>query len=151
MIIPSTTWIPSGSICGIIVESGLRVLVRCLKMVTGCRVRNFFPGTKSTLLKTGIEKDEEANNLLGLFNGTDAWRRPERFSHILSAFTPYAHTQSKDWGHRKQVIINALKAANSVDVQDIIARGFKGPQIREALNTEKLAVIEGVINVQPHE
>ena len=96
---------------------------------------------KSTLLKTYIEKDEEANNLLSLFNGTDAWRRPERFSHILSAFTPYAHTQSNDWEHRKQVIIDALHAANAVNVQDIIAKGFKGTQIRDALNTEKLAAI----------
>lgn len=100
---------------------------------------------KATLLQTGIEKDEEASNLLSLFNGTDAWRRPERFSQILSAFTPYALTQSKDWEHTKQVIVNALKAANSVDVQDIIARGFKGPQIREALNTEKLAAIAHVL------
>ena len=100
---------------------------------------------KATLLQTNIEKDEEASNLLSLFNGTDAWRRPERFSHILSAFTPYAHTQSKDWGHRKQVIINALHAANGVNVQDIIAKGFKGPQIREALNTEKFTAIQHVL------
>ena len=106
---------------------------------------------KATLLQTSIEKDEEASNLLSLFNGTDAWRRPERFSQILSAFTPYALTQSNNWEYRKQEVISALNAANSVNVQDIIAKGFKGPQIREALNTEKLAVIEGVISVQPHE
>tara|TARA_Y200000002_G_scaffold251629_1_gene208445 strand:- start:138 stop:1217 length:1080 start_codon:yes stop_codon:yes gene_type:complete len=80
-------------------------------------------------------------DLLALFNGCDAWRREERFTLLLSAFAPYAHNKGVDWQHQQKRIKNALAAANQVNVQDIIATGVKGPEIKDALIQAKLAAI----------
>jgi tRNA nucleotidyltransferase (CCA-adding enzyme) len=80
-------------------------------------------------------------DLLALFNGCDAWRREERFTLLLSAFAPYAHNKGVDWQLQRKRIENALSAANQVNVQDIIATGVKGPEIKDALNQAKLAAI----------
>ena len=83
-------------------------------------------------------------DLLALFNGCDAWRREERFTLLLSAFAPYAHNKGVDWQHQQKRIENALSAANQVNVQDIIATGVKGPEIKDALNRAKLSAIASI-------
>ena len=83
-------------------------------------------------------------DLLVLFNGCDAWRREERFTLLLSAFAPYAHNKGVDWQHQQKRIENALAAANQVNVQDIIATGVKGPEIKDALNRAKLSAIASI-------
>ncbi|MDW5284925.1 CCA tRNA nucleotidyltransferase [Alteromonas macleodii] len=83
-------------------------------------------------------------DLLALFNGCDAWRREERFTLLLSAFAPYAHNKGIDWQHQQKRIENALSAANQVNVQDIIATGVKGPEIKDALNQAKLSAIASI-------
>ena len=83
-------------------------------------------------------------DLLTLFNGCDAWRREERFTLLLSAFAPYAHNKGVDWQHQQKRIENALAAANQVNVQDIIATGVKGPEIKDALNRAKLSAIASI-------
>ncbi|GFD73409.1 CCA tRNA nucleotidyltransferase [Alteromonas sp. KUL150] len=85
-------------------------------------------------------------DLLALFNGCDAWRREERFTLLLSAFAPYAHNKGVDWQHQQKRIENALAAANQVNVQDIIATGVKGPEIKDALNQAKLNAIASITN-----
>jgi len=80
-------------------------------------------------------------DLLALFNGCDAWRREKRFTLLLRAFAPYAHNKGIDWQRRRKRIENALSAANQVNVQDIIAMGVKGPEIKDALNRAKLSAI----------
>jgi len=83
-------------------------------------------------------------DLLALFNSCDAWRREERFTLLLSAFAPYAHNKGVDWQHQQKRIENALAAANQVNVQDIIATGVKGPEIKDALNRAKLSAIASI-------
>ena len=83
-------------------------------------------------------------DLLVLFNGCDAWRREERFTLLLSAFAPYAHNKGIDWQFQRKRIENALSAANQVNVQDIIATGVKGPEIKDALNRAKLSAIASI-------
>lgn len=85
-------------------------------------------------------------DLLALFNGCDAWRREERFTLLLSAFTPYAHSKGVDWQEQQKRIENALAAAKQVNVQDIIATGVKGPEIKDALNQAKLSAIASINN-----
>ena len=97
----------------------------------------------------------EAETLLTVFNKTDAWRRPERFSLFLYALLPIAlqfsdtkqtgTMNSSHWSERETLITQALVAANAVDVQHIIAQGFKGPEIREALNNAKLEKISALL------
>jgi tRNA nucleotidyltransferase (CCA-adding enzyme) len=83
-------------------------------------------------------------DLLALFNGCDAWRREERFLLLLSAFAPYAHSKGVDWQEQQKRIENALAAAKQVNVQDIIATGVKGPEIKDALNQAKLSAIASI-------
>ncbi len=85
-------------------------------------------------------------DLLALFNGCDAWRREERFTLLLSAFAPYAHSKGVDWQEQQKRIENALAAAKQVNVQDIIATGVKGPEIKDALNQAKLSAIASIDN-----
>ncbi|MCG7647839.1 MULTISPECIES: CCA tRNA nucleotidyltransferase [Alteromonas] len=85
-------------------------------------------------------------DLLALFNGCDAWRREERFTLLLSAFAPYAHSKGVDWQEQQKRIENALAAAKQVNVQDIIATGVKGPEIKDALNQAKLSAIASINN-----
>ncbi|MBQ4828668.1 CCA tRNA nucleotidyltransferase [Alteromonas sp. MMG017] len=97
----------------------------------------------------------EADTLLTVFNKTDAWRRPERFSLFLNALQPIAMQlsdskqtstmNSSHWSERQALITQTLVAANGVDVQHIIAQGFKGPEIREALNNAKLEKISALL------
>ena len=88
-----------------------------------------------------LNAQNSPDDLLTLFNGCDAWRREERFSLLLSAFAPYAHTKGVDWQHQQKRIEEALAAAKQVNVQDIIATGVKGPEIKDALNQAKLSAI----------
>ncbi|WP_202941072.1 CCA tRNA nucleotidyltransferase [Alteromonas macleodii] len=83
-------------------------------------------------------------DLLALFNSCDAWRREARFTLLLSAFAPYAHNKGVDWQLQRKRIENALAAANQVNVQDIIATGVKGPEIKDALNRAKLSAIASI-------
>lgn len=83
-------------------------------------------------------------DLLALFNGCDAWRREERFTLLLGAFAPYAHNKGINWQHQKKRIEQALAAAKQVNVQDIIATGVKGPEIKDALDQAKLSAIATV-------
>ncbi len=83
-------------------------------------------------------------DLLALFNGCDVWRREERFTLLLNAFAPYAHNKGVDWQHQQKRIDDALAAANQVNVQDIIATGVKGPEIKDALNQAKLSAIASI-------
>ncbi len=83
-------------------------------------------------------------DLLALFNGCDAWRREERFTLLLSAFAPYAHSKGVDWQEQQKRIENALAAAKQANVQDIIATGVKGPEIKDALNRAKLSAIASI-------
>jgi tRNA nucleotidyltransferase (CCA-adding enzyme) len=85
-------------------------------------------------------------DLLALFNGCDAWRREERFTLLFSAFAPYAHSKGVDWQEQQKRIENALAAAKQVNVQDIIATGVKGPEIKDALNQAKLSAIASINN-----
>ena len=85
-------------------------------------------------------------DLLALFNGCDAWRREERFTLLISAFAPYAHIKGVDWQEQQKRIENALAAAKQVNVQDIIATGVKGPEIKDALNQAKLSAIASINN-----
>jgi tRNA nucleotidyltransferase (CCA-adding enzyme) len=87
------------------------------------------------------DREITAQTLLTLFNGCDAWRRPERFSLLLNAFAPMAKYNGVDWTSRSNKILKALDAANQVDVQEILAQGIKGPEIKAALDKAKLAAI----------
>ncbi|GFD81415.1 multifunctional CCA protein [Tenacibaculum sp. KUL118] len=102
-------------------------------VILACKFKDFLLNTQNS-----------PADLLALFNGCDAWRREERFTLLLSAFGPYAHNKGAEWPNQQKRIQDALAAANQVNVQDIIATGVKGPEIKDALNQAKLAAIDSL-------
>ncbi|MBT3134759.1 CCA tRNA nucleotidyltransferase [Alteromonas sp. ALT199] len=102
-------------------------------VILACKFKDFLLSTQNS-----------PADLLALFNGCDAWRREERFTLLLSAFAPYAHNKGINWQHQKKRIEQALAAAKQVNVQDIIATGVKGPEIKDALDQAKLSAIATV-------
>lgn len=86
-----------------------------------------------------------ASTLLNTLNDTDAFRRPERFNLMLSALTPITNASVAEWSGAVKTIKQALDTANTVNVQDIIKRGCKGPEIRNALNQARLEQIASTL------
>jgi len=82
----------------------------------------------------------QSAQLLEVFNSCDAWRKPERFATLLTICQLRADADGLDWSQHD--VAEALKAAQHVDVQKIIALGYKGPAIRSALNDARLEVIQ---------
>ncbi|MCC2616636.1 multifunctional CCA addition/repair protein [Aestuariibacter halophilus] len=82
--------------------------------------------------------------MLRLFDSCDAWRKPERFEHILLACeadargrtgleqTPYPQADH---------VRRALRAAQSVDIKAIVAQGYQGAAIKEAIQRARLETI----------
>lgn len=97
--------------------------------------------TETTTTETSITPDA----LFTVFNGADAWRRPERFERLLFAIGPAAEARGVKWSATHSLINKALAAANQVNVKDIIAKGHKGAAIKEALDKEKLQAISHAI------
>ncbi len=81
----------------------------------------------------------DADALLTIFNHCDVWRRPERFALLLQICQLKARNEQYTW--RPESIEKPLTAAQNVDVQQIIAQGYKGPEIKTALNQSRLKVV----------
>lgn len=88
-----------------------------------------------------------ADSLLTLFNGIDVWRKPAFLPELLKVFDAIWQDEVDEMvaQQRQQTILRAADAAAKVDVQEIIANGFKGPQIREQLLTIRHQRLEQVI------
>ena len=87
----------------------------------------------------------KAATLLKLFNVFDVWRKPERFEAFL--LICYADTRGR-LGYEQtaypqiEYIHRLLKAAQKVDVRQIIADGFEKQEIRNELNRQRLIAIK---------
>ncbi|MCV2884811.1 multifunctional CCA addition/repair protein [Aestuariibacter sp. AA17] len=85
--------------------------------------------------------------LLKVFNQCDVWRRPERFSAMLTACKADARGRTgfeQDAYTQKEYVEQALAAANAIDVQAIIADGFSGKGIKDELDTRRIRAIAEV-------
>ena len=84
------------------------------------------------------------STMLKLLNKVDAWRKPERFQQILLC------CQADHLGRQgcndspypqKGLFEQAYQAALSVEVQDVVADGFKGKAIRDELDRRRIEAI----------
>lgn len=86
-------------------------------------------------------EEVKAKTLLKIFNGIDAFRRPQRLTQLLIACEADSRGRT---GHENEVYVQkafleqAFAACADVDVQAIIKDGAKGEQIREAVQLERL-------------
>ncbi|MCG9731959.1 multifunctional CCA addition/repair protein [Shewanella sp. Isolate13] len=92
-----------------------------------------------------------ADTLVKLFDKADFWRKPHRLEQLLIAceadskgrtgleFTPYPQAD-----YLKQ----CFAAASAVEVQAIIAQGYKGAEIREQLGKARTAAVQVIKGLQ---
>ncbi|MGR6501376.1 multifunctional CCA addition/repair protein [Shewanella sp. Koi 1] len=88
-----------------------------------------------------------SETIIKLFDNADFWRKPERLKQLLLAciadmrgrtgFEHHAYPQG-------DYLSACFLAANTVDVKAIIAAGFQGAQIKQALNSKRIEVVEQV-------
>lgn len=90
--------------------------------------------------------------VLDLFEGIDAFRRPERLEHLISVcradvrgrlgFEARAYPQVT-------TVRRLFAAAAGVDAAQIAARGLRGPDIGEALRTQRIQAITRALGETP--
>lgn len=88
-----------------------------------------------------------SETIIKLFDKADFWRKPERLEQLLLAciadmrgrtgFEHHAYPQG-------DYLSACFLAANTVDVKAIITAGFQGAQIKQALNSKRIEVVEQV-------
>ncbi|BBN80795.1 multifunctional CCA protein [Pseudoalteromonas sp. A25] len=79
-----------------------------------------------------------ATVILKLFNALDIWRRPERFEIFCDAIQADKPNDLEAVNTLKKAAQNAI----AVDVQSIIAQGYKGAQIKEQLGQARQQAIQ---------
>jgi len=84
------------------------------------------------------EHSLSAERVLELFNHADAWRRPERFGLLLETLACLPGGLMPDTRDRLE---RAMEQARAVDARSLIAEGFKGKALGEAIGRERLRVI----------
>ncbi|PHM29009.1 multifunctional CCA addition/repair protein [Xenorhabdus budapestensis] len=85
-----------------------------------------------------------AEKLLILFNTIDAWRKPQRIEHlaVCSKADAFACTGLKASVYPPEKYLReAFAIASQVNVQQIIARGFQGAEIRTELERQRQLAI----------
>ncbi|UTF59787.1 multifunctional CCA addition/repair protein [Gilvimarinus sp. DA14] len=83
--------------------------------------------------------------LLKLFKQTDAYRKPKRFHQFLltckadsrgrTGFTKHDYPQS-------QYLAEALNVAQQVDIQALVKQGYQGGELGEAIEAERLRLLQ---------
>ncbi|SFN56564.1 multifunctional CCA tRNA nucleotidyl transferase/2'3'-cyclic phosphodiesterase/2'nucleotidase/phosphatase [Marinobacter pelagius] len=94
---------------------------------------------KTGLADLSSSKDATASALLELLDYADLWRRETRFEALLQVLD-YALPEDLRAGvHALQI---AARAAAGVNPRELLARGFKGKAMGEAIRAERLKRIE---------
>ncbi|PHM39846.1 multifunctional tRNA nucleotidyl transferase/2'3'-cyclic phosphodiesterase/2'nucleotidase/phosphatase [Xenorhabdus mauleonii] len=98
-----------------------------------------------TQYHTWVHKAEQLlpEALLTMFNAVDAWRKPQRIEQLIRcseadsrAYTDPEH-QRQDNYPQGNYLRGAFAIANQVNVQEVIARGFQGAEIRTELERQR--------------
>ena len=84
----------------------------------------------------------KAENILALLDAADAWRRPERFATLLNTLGCVLCGDSAD---NVEALRRALEAAKTVNAQSLMAEGFAGKALGEAIHRERLQRIQNTL------
>ncbi|MFB2651988.1 multifunctional CCA addition/repair protein [Shewanella seohaensis] len=88
-----------------------------------------------------------SETIIKLFDKADFWRKPERLKQLLLACIADMRGRTGFEHHtypQGDYLSACFLAANTVDVKAIIAAGFQGAQIKQALNSKRIEVVEQV-------
>lgn len=114
-----------------------------LKVPNDCRDLALLVSEFHTHLHRAFEL--KASTVLKVLNQCDAWRKPERFEAFLLACTADARGRTgfeQSAYPQADYFRAALVAASRCDVQEIIAQGYTGKQIKEQLDNNRTNQIE---------
>lgn len=83
-----------------------------------------------------------AEQIIDLFNRIDVWRNPHHLNQLIIASQSYAKTESFP---QAKYLERAYKLAHGVNVQNIIAEGYKGKLIQDELQKRRIeALLNGI-------
>ncbi|MDO6822707.1 multifunctional CCA tRNA nucleotidyl transferase/2'3'-cyclic phosphodiesterase/2'nucleotidase/phosphatase [Marinobacter sp. 1_MG-2023] len=85
----------------------------------------------------------DAGHLLELLENADLWRRPERFSSLLSVLGCALGAGSQK---RLEPLESAADSAQGVDPKTLMEKGFSGKELGEAIRSERLARIAQAVS-----
>lgn len=89
----------------------------------------------------------KASTVLKVLNNCDAWRKPERFRQILICCIADSrgrtHFEQADYP-QSEYFWQAYIAASEVEVKAIVEAGFKGKEIKQQLDKQRIAEIQQV-------
>ncbi len=85
-----------------------------------------------------LQRPLSAERVLEVFDRADAWRRPDRFRLLLAALACLPERLDAET-HRLYEV--ALEAARQVDARALVAAGYTGRELGEAIGRERLQMI----------
>ncbi|GAA0843651.1 fused tRNA nucleotidyltransferase/2',3'-cyclic phosphodiesterase/2' nucleotidase/phosphatase Cca [Marinobacter szutsaonensis] len=94
---------------------------------------------KTALADLSSNQDSIAPALLELLDYADLWRREARFEALLQVLD---YALSDDHGARVKALRIAARAAAGINPGELLAQGFKGKALGEAIRAERLKRIE---------
>ncbi|KPN78846.1 MULTISPECIES: multifunctional CCA addition/repair protein [Shewanella] len=95
-----------------------------------------------------------AETIVKVFDKANFWRKPDRLNQLLLACIAdmRGRTGFEHQAYPQSDYLNAcFLAANNVDIKAIIAAGFQGGQIKQALNLRRIDNVEQVKLNWPHQ
>jgi tRNA nucleotidyltransferase (CCA-adding enzyme) len=89
----------------------------------------------------------KASTIIKLFNSLDVWRKPEEFFDFLTACT--ADFRGRLYNEEKpypqaDYLAKAFQAALAITAKEFIEQGFKGVEIKEAINKKRISVVKEI-------
>ncbi|WP_417567631.1 multifunctional CCA tRNA nucleotidyl transferase/2'3'-cyclic phosphodiesterase/2'nucleotidase/phosphatase [Marinobacter sp.] len=91
-------------------------------------------------------QNPDGDALLDLLDQADFWRRPERFTQLLSVI----RCALPDEGDSLKMLQTASYAASGVDPKALLAQGYKGKALGEAIRSERLKRIVDTVTRDDH-
>lgn len=90
-----------------------------------------------------VEQDSATTpeTALSILDQADAWRRPDRFCLLMSTLICVLPTCDE---HKIDYIQEAFSAARSVDAKSLMAKGFHGRELGQAIRKERLQRINSL-------
>jgi tRNA nucleotidyltransferase (CCA-adding enzyme) len=125
---------------------GLKVIKKfCsrLRVPNECRDLALLVSEHHTIIHSAFEL--RASTLIKLMDKNDAWRKPQRFQQMLQCCVAdskgRAGFENNDYP-TADYVWQAFQAAEKVNVQEIIKRGFVGAEIKAALQEARIAKVQ---------
>ncbi|MCE7578292.1 multifunctional CCA addition/repair protein [Aliivibrio fischeri] len=92
-----------------------------------------------------------AQTFIKIFDKMDVWRKPERLAPILlccqADHAGRLGLEAQPYPQKKRFEA-AFDAAKNVEVKDVVAAGFKGPEIREELSKRRIEAIKDKLDIK---